>query len=365
MSTRRVLVLVAALAALVAADVAFGPRDEDPRASARSSSTSVRPEGTAALARLLEQDGRRVRRLGAPLDEREPDRRWTLFVLDPGRIASGEQAALVRFVRSGGRLVAAGAGTAGLARALGAGGPDAAFAAAARTLRPAAPAPELAAVRAIHVPPGPAWMDGGGGLPLLADADGPGLVGVAAGRGRALLLPDPGPLHNRALARADNAALGLALAGGPRTAAFLELPPDAVRATGLAALPARWKVALGAAVLAALVLLAARARRLGAAERPGRELAPPRTAYVEALAAGLARTPDRAALAGPVRDAARAALARRAGLAPDAPPDAVRDAAARLGLPPDEAAALASAGPPELLTAGRAHARLTTTGDQA
>ena len=38
----------------------------------------------------------------------------------------------------------------------------------------------------------------------------------SAGRGRALLLADAAPLQNRLLGRADNAALGLALAGAGR-----------------------------------------------------------------------------------------------------------------------------------------------------
>jgi hypothetical protein len=126
--------------------------------------------------------------------------------------------------------------------------------------------------------------------------------------------------------------------------------------TGLAALPARWKVALALGVLAALALMVSRGRRLGPAEAPDRELPPPRRAYVDALADALGRTrrPDDAA--SPVRARARRTIAGRAGLAADAPDADVRAAALRLGLEDEEADAVLGAGPP--VAAGAALARL-------
>jgi hypothetical protein len=126
--------------------------------------------------------------------------------------------------------------------------------------------------------------------------------------------------------------------------------------TGLAALPARWKVALVLAVLAALALMVSRGRRLGPAEAPARELPPPRRAYVDALADALGRTRRPGDAAAPVRARARRTIASRAGLAAEAPDADVRAAALRLGLEDEEADAVLGTGPP--VAAGAALARL-------
>jgi hypothetical protein len=81
------------------------------------------------------------------------------------------------------------------------------------------------------------------------------------------------------------------------------------------------------------------------------------------VAGTLARTRRPGEAAEPVRRHARELIARRAGLPPDAGPDDLYQAAIRLGLPPDEAAAaLGAPGPTEeasVLAAGRVLARLT------
>ena len=109
---------------------------------------------------------------------------------------------------------------------------------------------------------------------------------------------------------------------------------------GLAAIPARFGWALIGLLLAALVFMVARGRRLGPPERERRDLPPPRRAYVDSLAATIARGKEREAAVAPVRDEARRRLARRAGLAEDAPPDAWAEAARGLGLDDDAARAL-------------------------
>jgi hypothetical protein len=176
------------------------------------------------------------------------------------------------------------------------------------------------------------WSASGEALPALGGT-GTTLLAVAApGRGRALLLADSSPLQNRLLGRADNAALGLGLAGEPgRPVVFVETVHGYGLASGLAAIPDRWLWVLGGMLLAALTWMLARGRRLGPPERERRELPPPRRAYVEALGAALARTHAPAAAGDVIRDAIRA---RRGE--PDAP---VRDDA-------------------ELLAAGRALAHL-------
>ena len=153
-----------------------------------------------------------------------------------------------------------------------------------------------------------------------------------AGRGRIALLADSSPLQNRLLGEADNAALALALSGrGPLT--FVESVHGYGPARGLAALPARFGWALIGLALAALVFMVARGRRLGPPEPERRDLPPPRRAYVDALAATMARGKEREEAVAPVRAEARRRLARRAGLGPQAGEDDVagRGAGGRAG----------------------------------
>ena len=102
--------------------------------------------------------------------------------------------------------------------------------------------------------------------------------------------------------------------------------------------------------------MVARGRRLGPPEAEGRELPPPRRAYVDSLAGIMARArrPDEAL--EPVRAETKARLARRVGLPPDAAPEALEAAARRLGLPAAEIDAMLGrpgAGD-RILAAGRA-----------
>jgi hypothetical protein len=125
---------------------------------------------------------------------------------------------------------------------------------------------------------------------------------------------------------------------------FVESVHGFGRATGFAALPGRWQFALVVALLAALLLLASRARRLGPAELAGDEPTPARREHVDALA--------------PVREAARAQVIRSAALDPGASDDEIRDAALRLGLEEDEVAALTQErGVDDVRALGRALAR--------
>jgi len=359
--TRRTWALVAlAVALVVAVNVFSGPEAVN---GPRSSSYATTPTGAAALVALFERDGRRVRRLRARLERRLPPTDATAFVLDPVRLSDAEAAALGRFVIDGGRLVAAGRGVERLGAELRAGAPTAAGDAP-RELRVAAPAPETAGVREVRASGERAWTVAGGGLPLLAADGRTGAVALDAGRGRLLALADAGPLQNRALAEADNAAFAFGLAG-PRDADvwFVESVHGYQEATGLAAIPGRWALAASGLALAAILFGVARGRRFGPPERSRRELDPPRRAYVEALAASLARTKDRGSAAAPVRDAALAALARRSGLGAEADAAQRRRAAERLGLPDDEIAALSTEAAPDLLAAGRALARLAPAPD--
>jgi hypothetical protein len=111
--------------------------------------------------------------------------------------------------------------------------------------------------------------------------------------------------------------------------------------------------------LSALVLIAARWPRLGPPEPPERPLFPPRRAYVDALAATLARSRDRTAAVESVRSAARERLARRAALPRDADAAAWNAAARAAGLDDSEARALQDGSDEDGIAAGRALARLS------
>lgn len=318
------------------------------------SAYATQPRGAAAYAELLRRAGHPVTYLRESLHGADLDPAATVVVLDAPALRRSERAALARFVRAGGRLVAGGrdAGRDVVPRAprWAPGGP--------RLVRPGAPVPETRAVRSVATAGEGAFASPGGALPVLGDS--PALLAVAqAGRGRALLLADSAPLQNRLLARADNAVLALALAGPPRRpVAFAESVHGFGRRSGLAALPERWRLTLVGFVLAGLLWLISRARRLGPAERTCDDRAPARREHVEALALALRRARDPAVALAPVQAAARAQVIRRAALAPNTPDAALRDAALRLGFDEDEALALtAERGNEDALALGRALAR--------
>jgi hypothetical protein len=223
------------------------------------------------------------------------------------------------------------------------------------------PAAETGGAERVRTAEAGHWEDAGAGLPLVGGDDGPIIVVQAVGEGRITYVADPSPLQNRLLGQEDNAALalGLALTGdGPVT--FVEGVHGYGEATGLAALPARFRWALVLLGLSALLLIAARWPRMGPPEPPERPLFPPRRAYVDALAATLARSRDRNAALDTVRSAARERLARRAALARDADDEAWSTAARAAGLEHDEARALiAGSGDDDGIAAGRALARLS------
>ena len=108
----------------------------------------------------------------------------------------------------------------------------------------------------------------------------------------------------------------------------------------------------------------ARGRRLGPPEPERRELAPPRRAYVDSLAATMARGREREQAVAPVRAEARRRLARRAGLGEDAGVAAWLEAARGAGL--DDEAARALTGRAEddegVVATGRALGRAGGTG---
>ena len=348
---RRPVIAAAVLVVLVVIAVLLGAATPGPRGP-ESSSYATSPQGIAAWATLLERIGHPIRRLRVRLDDADLDTEATLVLLDPDAVADGEVAALRRFMRDGGSAVLGGAADQAWVRRAVPGAPAAGGAGDRRAVV-LAPVAQTRGVTALAATGDGAYGRGGRLLPIAGGPSGP--LAVAAS-GRVTLLADASPLQNRLLAQADNAAFAVALAGAAgRPVVFSELHHGYGR-TGLAALPARWKIALVLAVLAALALMVTRGRRLGPPEAAGPDLPPPRRAYVDAVAHSLGRTRRPAQAAAPVRARARQAITGRAGLAADAPDEDVRAAALRLGLDEREADAILGTGAP--VAAGAALARL-------
>jgi hypothetical protein len=77
-----------------------------------SSSYATTPRGLAAYASVLQRSGHPVRRLRTRISDDAPPTDQTLVVLDPDVMEPEEARAIGDWVRSGGRLVAGGAGDA-------------------------------------------------------------------------------------------------------------------------------------------------------------------------------------------------------------------------------------------------------------
>jgi hypothetical protein len=325
-----------------------------------SSSYATAPRGVAAYAELLARSGHPVERLRGPLAGAAPSPRTTVVLLDPSPLPRAEARALGRFVRAGGRLVAGGRFSNPWLGAVvddpprwTGGGVHAA-----EVLTPLAETAGLGAVRARAEG---YWSDSGGSLPLLGRGSKSILNVAAVGAGRALLIADASILQNALLDDGSNAALGLRLAGEPgRPVVFVESVHGYGSATGVAALPASWRVALALGGAAAVLLLWARGRRLGPVQELARRLPPPRRDYVDSLAGALARSRRPAEALEPLQVAARRRLERLAGLGPGAGEGELRAAAAARGLAPDLIEALFR--PPvsdaDVMALGRAAVRL-------
>jgi len=313
-----------------------------------SSSYATAPEGTAAYAELLRRFDRPVLQLREPLDETPLDAGATLVLLDPGREVSANDGLAVRaFVETGGRAIVGGDPTGWLGNVSEprpGWRPNASASARARGL------PGVADIRTAGEG---AWVDPAGRR-LVVAAGRPVVVEERLGKGALVLVADPSPLQNRLLAAADNAGLGLALAGD-RPVVFAETVHGYGAASGVGAIPARWWWVFAGLFLAAVLFALARGRRLGPAELPWRELPPARVEFAEALATQLAKTHPRGDAVRTARRVARGRVARALGLRADAGDSVLRERAAARRFDPESLEAVLGDGVEEadLLAVGR------------
>ena len=324
-----------------------------------SSSYATAPEGTAAFAELLARRGHPVVPLRGELTEESLPEDGVLVVLDPETISGEEVSELVTWTAGGGNLVIGGRpqlwaddlSPEGELEWSPAGVVDA---------EPLAEVPEMSGITTIGGEGFGSWEDTAAALPVAGLRTGTRtLVAVATiGSGRAVLLADPSLLHNRHLAREDNAAFALNLAGTPGTPVyFAEGVHGYGNETGLMAIPFRWKLVLIGLALASIVWMIAVGRRLGPPEPEARDLPPPRRAYVEALATTLARTKRADEVVAPVSAAVRSRIARLAGLDGESDVAALEGAGRALGLTDQEIAAVTDRVSDPIAT-GRALAKL-------
>ena len=300
------------------------------------SSYGTQGTGLAAAASLFTHYGYSVTRQRGDIAAATLDPAATTFVIEPQTLTADDDAALLQFVSQGGRLVIGGADPFYLRRFR---DHPPVWAANGRTSYTDID-PALFARRVDAAGDG-AWTDPGSGVVLAYTGDTALITRDRVGLGEIFFVADPSPLENDYLARSDNAALALGLAGGSsRPVTFAEGTHGFGAKRGLGAIPTPWKISLLILAVAAVVLAWSRSRRLGPPDQPARELPPARAEYVRALAVTLERSRDPATALAPMQAWARAHIATRAHLSSDASAEQIDRAAIALGCSEAERAAL-------------------------
>lgn len=353
----RVVLVVAAVAAALdlAVNALGGSATTGTGASTAGSSYATLPQGAAAWAALLPHFDHPVARSTVPLDRAGLAAGLTLVEIEPLSWSAADTASVRTFVDGGGRLVLAGPPPTGLLAALlgSARAPTWRALGLGTAFRAVGSAPEVRGVTTVVVDasqPG-SWVADGATVPVLVATTVPGtsppeaLATVAeVGRGRVVLLASASPVQNGWLARDDNAAFAVDIAGSPgREVVFDEYAHGAGRSsTGLAALPARWRGGLALAAVAVALWVWSAIRRFGPPDTRRLRASPPRIAFVDGLATVLAATGPvhRSEAAAPLRHAGREQLVARLGLPASAPDAAIVQAASTAGVPPEVVAAL-------------------------
>jgi hypothetical protein len=294
-SLRRVgLGVVAGL--LVVALLVGALQAESPGASGdriEASADDAGPGGLASWAALLRAADHSVERLDETPADAELDPGATTVLIDPGHLTSGDVDALGELVDAGGHVVVGGDVADAALRELADTPIELELDGSGSAAQPLVAAPEVDGVAEVEAGGGAAITRAGSALPLLGDSQGALAALATPGSGRLVVVADATPLQNELIGAADNAQFALNLAAAPdRPVHFVER----VRSEpgeGISALPTTWLWAFGGLLLAALCLIAARVRRLGPPGHATRPLPPPRRAYVDAMAAQLARVGDR------------------------------------------------------------------------
>jgi hypothetical protein len=307
-----------------------------------SSSFSTGGGGFRGWSELLERQAHPVQRLRDGLGVARLRPTDTVVVADPESLDSADVQALVRFVRSGGRLVLAGP-LAGLVlemitnEPLGTTTPISSR----HPVHGWVPAPELAGVSEV-VGARHAWAQTAGGLPIAGTSDGQPVVLVASvGQGRIVAVSDASVFDNQHLDQADNAAFALRVAGDKGRRVVFAESLHGFAASGTDAIPSTWKWGLLLLLVALLVGFWSAGSRFGPPEPSVRALRPARRQHVDAVAADL----DLVAMApadtvDPLLRAARADLAARLGVAADASPSVLHARATEAGIDPAVVTAL-------------------------
>jgi hypothetical protein len=310
---RRLIAIGAILLALLFALRVLGELTRDDRRAQgpAGSSYAYGRYGTSAYATLLARTGHVVFRLRDDLHTLDLDPRLTVMLLWPDAVTSADAAALRRFLARGGRLVAAdlspGAWLGGIVR-----DPPSWADPPLGVTRPLAPLPETRGFGVVAPGIEGRFTSAGSAVPAVGSSSALLAVVARVGAGRAVLLADAAPLVNDRLARRDDAAFALALAGPGRPVAFVESVHGYGRASGWAALPGRFRGALALLGVAGAMLALSRGRRLGPAQAAARGLAPARAAYAEGLAGVLVRSGPPGDAIAPVVEQARRLLRARA-----------------------------------------------------
>jgi hypothetical protein len=292
--TRRQIIIAVAIATSIVSFIGFITIYFGGTTGADASSYATQPNGVAAWADLLAGQGHPVTRLRVRPSQTALDPAATLVVLAPPVVVADDVDAIRSFVLAGGHLVTSDQNLGWLGSLL----DDPPFdpvRASPATIAVATTPGVFAGVRRLAVGP-VRWEHAGGALPLVRDDSGVAVTVTRLGAGQVVALAHHAALTNAALGDADNAAFALAVAGEPgRTVLFAETYHGYGVATGIAAVPAGWKAALGGLLLSSLVLIWARVRRVGPPDRPHRALAPPRVNHVHGVADLLTRAKDPAA----------------------------------------------------------------------
>ncbi|HEY5173876.1 MAG TPA: DUF4350 domain-containing protein, partial [Acidimicrobiia bacterium] len=225
----------------------------DQPGGATGSSYATAGGGLAAYSSLLSHYHYGVEHQRGSIAQQQPATDATMFVLEPSDLTVDDAASLLQFVTAGGRLVVGGESPFYL-----------------RNLRDTAPQwqpagatswtevdPALGSVRDVEGAGVGSWSSSGSGRALVGRDGFALLTRDQVGRGEIFFLADVSPLENANLATADNAAFGLALAGGDarRPVVFAEGVHGYGASRGLAAIPDRWKVALILVAVAALAFV--------------------------------------------------------------------------------------------------------------